>query len=163
MPDFRFIPECHADTTLVRFLSNNDKRIIHASGFPGVGDTMRKAPSGFLLIGFVDDDKRVPPYFEDFKTIQASDKVILKRKAESNMYLVVIQKAIESFLMWNAEQVGIDLNVYGFPNNVKLLGNRLKSLQIEGDNDFQLLLIALDSRNAPGFVRIRSILNDLVN
>jgi len=163
MPDFRFIPECHADTTLVRFLSNNDKRIIHASGFPGVGDTMRKAPAGFLLIGFVDDDKRVSPYFEDFKTIQASDKVILKRKAESNMYLVVIQKAIESFLMWNAEQVGIDLNAYGFPNNVKLLGNRLKSLQIEGDNDFQLLLIALDSRNAPGFVRIRSILNDLVN
>ncbi|MBE9460383.1 hypothetical protein ACFP1I_03275 [Dyadobacter subterraneus] len=162
MPDLRFLPECHADTTLVLFLTNNDPRVIHAPGYPEVGVTMRKANNNITLIGFVDDDKRVPPYFDDFEIIDSGDKVILKKKLEKDQYLIIIQKAIESFLLWNADQVGIDLTNFGFPRDVKLLGNRLKSLQIEKDENFQILLAALDNQNAPGFVKIRSILNELV-
>jgi hypothetical protein len=162
MPDLRFLPECHADTTLVLFLTKNDSRVIHAPGYPEVGVTMRKANNNIRLIGFVDDDKRVPPYFDDFEIIDSVDRVILKKKSDKQQYLIVIQKAIESFLIWNAEQVGIDLTDFGFPTDVKSLGNRLKSLQIEKDESFQALLAALDNQNAPGFVRIRSILNGLV-
>ncbi|WP_159472116.1 hypothetical protein [Dyadobacter sp. 3J3] len=162
MPDLRFLPECHADTTLLLFLTKNDPRVIHASGYSEVGVITRNVPVDTTLIGFVDDDKRIPPYFDDFEIIDSGDKVILKKKLEKDQYLIVIQKAIESFLIWNANQVGIDLAEHEFPKDVKLLGNRLKSLQIEKDENFQKLLIALDNQNAPGFVRIRSILNQLV-
>ena len=164
MPDLRLIPECHADTTLIRFLTNNDPRIIHASGYSEVGTTMRSNVAvNTVLIGFVDDDKRVPPYFDDFEIIDVpQDKVVFKKKAEMERYLIIIQKAIESFLIWNAEQVGIDLTDFGFPKDIKSLGNRLKSIQIEGDEGFQMLLSALDNNKAPGFVRIRAILDQLI-
>ncbi|MDQ6479637.1 hypothetical protein [Dyadobacter sp. LHD-138] len=162
MPELRFIPECYADTTLVRFLTKNDTRVIHASGYPEVGTTMRNAPADTMLIGFVDDDKRIPPYFGDFETIDIGDRVLFKKKVDMERYLIVVQRAIESFLLWNAEQVGIDLGDFGFPRDIKPLGNRLKSIQIEGDESFQMLLAALDNNNAPGFVRIRFILGQLI-
>ncbi|TKT92092.1 hypothetical protein [Dyadobacter frigoris] len=162
MPDLRFLQECHADTTLVLFLTKNDSRVIHAPGYTDVGVIMRKANRTTKLIGFVDEDKRIPPYFDDFEIIDSGDKVILNKKLGKDQYLIVIQKAIESFLVWNADQVGIDLTDFGFPKDVKSLGNRLKSLQIEKDENFQTLLVALDNQNAPGFVKIRSILNELV-
>ena len=162
MPEFRFVPECHADTTLIRFLTNNNPYIIHASGYSDVGVIMGKSPVSSLLVGFVDDDKRIPPYFDDFEILNAGDKVIFKKKAGVERYLIVIQKAIESFLIWNAEQVEVELGNYGFPRDIKQLGNKLKSLQIERDEDFQNLLAALNTKNAPGFVRIRTLLDDLI-
>ena len=162
MPEFRFVPECHADTTLIRFLTNNSPQIIHASGYSDVGRIMNKAPFNTLMVGFVDDDKRIPPYFDDFEILNEGGKVIFKKKVGVENYLIVIQKAIETFLVWNAEQVEVELDKFGFPNDIKQLGNRLKSLQIEKDEDFQNLLTVLNTKNAPGFVRIRTLLNDLI-
>lgn len=123
---------------------------------------MRNASPDTVLIGFVDDDKRIPPYFDNFEIVNAGNRVLFKKKVKMERYLIVVQRAIESFLLWNAEQVGIDLADFGFPTDIKLLGNRLKSIQIESDENFHMLLAALDNNNAPGFVRIKAILGQLI-
>ena len=157
------MPECHADTALVRYLLNDDPRIDHASGMSSVGVTMREAPADSILIGFVDDDKRVPPYFDDFELISTSHNVLYKKKRNQERYLIVLHKAVETFLIWNAEETQVDLALFGFEKDVKRLGRKLKSVQMDTSPEYQALLKELDQKNAPGLVRIRALINEILH
>lgn len=83
-------------------------------------------------------------------------------KPGSNQYLLIIDKAIETFLLWNALQVNLIITDYGFNTDVKQLGARLKSRAIETDPNYLRLLSDLHAQQAPGFITLERILNDLI-
>ena len=114
------------------------------------------------LIGIVDNDKHNTPYLRTFQTIEEADKVCFRHIPESNQYLIVIDKAIETFLLWNADQVDLNLADYGFAADVRLLGAKLKSQSIETDPNYLRLLTDLHTRQAPGFLTLERILNDFI-
>ena len=74
--------------------------------------------------------------------------------------LIILDKAVETFLLWNAKEIGIDVKDYGFANNPKQFGFSLKQVNIDNNQEYKRLLH--DLSNAPGFVMLREIFNQFV-
>lgn len=168
MPDrpVLFLPECHADTTLIRFLFPDPLQSIHTLGCPEVAKTMMSPRAvDYQLIGIVDNDKKLDihckGFFRAFVVVEEQDKLLVRKQPLTSQSIIVVDKAIESFLLWNAAQVGLEMQAYGFASEVKPLGNQLKSPTIETDPNYLRLLTDLHVRQAPGFLTLERILNDL--
>ena len=164
MPNLQILPECYADTALVyRFIADR-QLVVHIFGITNVAKEMQQAierDDESIRIGFVDNDKRIPPYLLHFSTISEENKVLLKRNKQTNQHLIVIDKAIESFLLWNAGQVGLKVADYGFIPDLKAFGKVLKTSAIGSNPNYLQLLTDLRARQAPGFLTLQRILNDL--
>lgn len=165
----RLFPECHADTTLVGFLINNKELYRHSAGSEVAGDMRRAAESGDfdIVIGIVDGDKSSKPrYFDSFEFLSEENNVQLWKKPDSDVYLIVIvgEKAgIETFILDNAKAVGLNLVTYGFETNAKKLGKKsFKTVAIETDPNYFQLLADLHAQQAPGFITLERILNDII-
>jgi hypothetical protein len=167
MPDrlIRLLPECHADTALIRFLVPDKTLSIHCEGCPEVGNIMR-SPQGNLyhFLGIVDNDrdlnKRCKGYFAAFEPVQAEHRLFVRCHPTNEQTLVILDKAIETFILWNAEQVNLDLRQYGFDLLPKRLGDQFKSPTIETDPNYLRLLTDLYIRQAPGLMTLQRILHD---
>ena len=166
MPSLQILPECYADTALISLFVTDRLTVVHISGITNVAKEMREAAgreNAGVRIGLVDNDKRVPPYLLTFETVSEQNKVFLKRKGMTDQYLLVIDKAIESFLLWNAQQVGLNVTDYGFANHVKLFGNVLKTSATGSNLQYLQLLTDLHTRQAPGFLTLERILHDVIS
>ncbi|MCC5613435.1 hypothetical protein LC612_43880, partial [Nostoc sp. CHAB 5834] len=115
MPDraVQYLPECHADTALLRHFIPDPTFSIHCLGCPEVANTMLSARAeDYRLIGLVDNDpdlnSRCRGFFKTFTVVEQANKVELRVHATRQQYLIVIDRAVETFLIWNAQQVGID-------------------------------------------------------
>lgn len=165
MPNLQILPECYADTALAQLFVPDVQTVVHIFGIPNVAKEMQEAAGhkdAGVRIGVVDNDKRVPPYLQTFDTIFEQNKVLLKRKAQTEQYLIVIDKAIETFLLWNAEQTGLDVAAYGFVADVKLFGKALKTSAIGNNSNYYQLIIDLYARQVPGFLTLERILNRIM-
>ncbi len=165
MPKLQILPECYADTALVLLFVPDPLAVVHIFGIPNVAKEMKEDAernSSELRIGLVDNDKRVPPYLLSFNTISAENKVLLKRNEQTNQHLIVIDKAIESFLLWNAQQVNLNVTDYGFSTDIKTFGKALKTSAIGANSNYRQLLTDLHARQAPGFLTLERILNDFI-
>ena len=165
MPDrIRLYPECHADTALITYFITNPLIIEHAAGINEVSKSLETVKSdAVVLIGIVDNDKHKPRYLRTFQTIEELNKVCFQHIPGANQYLLIIDKAIETFLLWNAAQVGLDMADYAFSSDIRSLGVKLKSQSIETDPNYLRLLTDLHTRRAPGFLTLERILNDFIN
>ena len=83
----RVLLECFIDTMLVRFAIDEKPR--HMDGIGEVAKLMRKSPRK-LLVGIVDNDKNLPPYFKDFETTEREDGLLFKKHKELKHYLVFV-------------------------------------------------------------------------
>jgi len=163
-PKVRFIPECHADTALVRFLSGDFPNIDHESGIGNVVNNFKTVKDQrFRLVGVVDDDRRKPPYLDDFQIIQSSDNVSLQKKPSAEHYIIVIKPAFEKFLLNDAESVGISLADFNLPASLKPLCKETKKPQIEKNEDFLNLLSKLKYLQAPGITVLDTFLQSFLN
>lgn len=165
MPNLQILPECYADTALILLFVPDRLSVVHIFGIPNVAKEMQEAAgreNTGIRIGLVDNDKRVPPYLLTFETVSERNKVFLKRKGMTDQYLIVIDKAIESFLLWNAQQTDLNVADYGFVNDVKLFGKALKTSAIGSNDRYTQLLTDLHTRQAPGFLTLERILHDLI-
>ncbi len=120
----------------------------------------------YRLIGMVDNDDdldiRCKGFFKSFEVVTLENRIILRSNLARQQHLIVIDKAVESFLIWNADQTDIDLAAYEFSTTVKRLRNQTKSPIIETDPNYLQLLADLHTRQAPGFQTLERILNDLI-
>jgi hypothetical protein len=164
MPDrIRLYPECHADTALITYFIHNSQIIEHSAGINEVSKALETAKSdATILLGIVDNDKHKPRYLREFETIDESNKVCFKHRQDSNQYLIIIDRAIETFLLWNAAQVSIKVTDYGFNSEIKQFGAQLKRQAVETDLNYLRLLADLHTQQAPGFLTLERILNDII-
>ena len=168
MPNLQILPECYADTALVYQFVPDYQLVVHISGITNVAKEMQEAVARndeSTRVGFVDNDKakRVPPYLRNFNTIFEQDKVLLKRNEQTNQHLIVIDRAIESFLLWNTLQVELNVADYGFLHDIKAFGKALKTSSIGSNTNYLRLLTDLHTRQAPGFFTLERILNDFIS
>lgn len=166
MPDILFLSECNADTALVRFLLPPSIQIDHVRGIHNVSNQMTLTSvnnATFRVIGIIDKDKdNVPTYFDQFITINQWDRVTLKQHIDQDHHLIILDKAIETFILWNAEQINLAVADYGFDPTLRQFCKALKRDSILTDPDYLRLLADLHARNAPGFVTLHQLLNDLI-
>ena len=169
MPDrpVQFLPECHADTALIRFFFPDPLLSIHILGCPEVAKTMMSPRAvEYKLVGIVDNDSdldtRCKGFFRAFELVKQQDKLLVRRHPHTNQHIIVVDKAIESFILWNASTIGMDVGHYGFNPMVKRFGLQLKTPTIETAPNYLQLLADLHARQAPGFLTLERILNDLI-
>lgn len=156
MPKIRFIPECHADTALMRIFVDNHDLIDHQAGLNEVANEMKNVKDkSYTLIGLIDDDKTKPPYFHDFEVLKDSCKYVLfKKKPNLEHFLIIIRPAFERFLIENAKDLSIDLNSFGLDNDMRILKKFTKKENIKTDPNFKGLLQTMKEQKAEAFVEI---------
>ena len=163
LPKIRFIPECHADTVLVRFLTDNFPYIDHESSINGVAKNFENVRDRtYKLVGVVDDDKRTPKYLDDFRLIKKSNGVALKQKPDKEHYLIVISPALEKFLMENCISIGKTMKDFKLPDDLRNLTKITKAPRIESNTNFHNLVQNLLKQDAPGLVTLKSYLVDFL-
>ncbi|RCR65714.1 hypothetical protein [Larkinella punicea] len=168
MPDVLFLPECFADTALVTMLLPSATLIDHSFGVHNVVKTMKSASISqpmYKIIGIIDKDvtykaKYRPPYFDDFTFVDERDRITHKQKTGTDQHLIMLDKAVDSFLLWNANEVDIDVTNYGFSPELREFCKAMKRATIGSDPNYLQLLTDLHTRQAPGFITLENILND---
>jgi hypothetical protein len=147
-----FIPECYADTTLTDFFLRNKGLRMHQRGIAKVASIMEKSGSKYYrIVGIIDDDKRLPRYFNMFLEINRIGNVILRQKPNSEEYLIVIQPELERFLMNCSKKLNINLAEFNLPDSLEDFIAVTKNVAISDNHNFKKLLKSLkDSEDFKG-------------
>lgn len=166
----QFFPECNADTALIGFLLNDNETLYrHSQGSNVSGDMVAASQEFDIVVGIMDNDKTsTARYFDDFQWVSEGNNVRLLKKPEKEIYLILIvgrKVGIETFLRWNAEQVGINLSDYGFLIDYTKKGKKkfsqFKKEAMKTDPNYRRLLTDLRALNAPGLITLQTLLHDL--
>ena len=155
------IPECYVDTTLISILLGSD--VNHKKGCPSVAKEMQSGHSaGRFAVGIVDNDKRQLPYFEQFTLIAENAQLHLFRHPSCPQYLIKIGRkaeAIETFILSQVAEAGIDLTEYGLKADLESLKARTKNTTSAADPQLKTLFRELSKTGE--VARLKAILKYL--
>ncbi len=143
----RVIAECNADTLFLTLLLKES--VVHAANNAQVGSQMINRPSSGLVIGVIDDDKRKPKYFDDFKQINKNDTLrfkIFKHKKREH-FIVTIHRAHEDFVIQNAKDAKINKKQYSKYFDLNYLKSITKSIQVSSNSEYKNFLNAIIQKN----------------
>ena len=121
MNNKHIIPECHLDTLLIEsVLASNDFN--HKKGLPNVWKTMNKKFLDEAALCVIDNDKDKTEEFKHYSKLTKHNEhlSIYKHKAKAH-YAIVLgskHKAVEDFIIHNAERCGINLSDFHLPNKI---------------------------------------------
>lgn len=154
----KFIPECYVDTLMVQLFKIPEKLILHKKGIHKVANEMNNfEDSRVKLIGIVDDDKKnVPDYFTGFQDLKSEDSLILKQKANTNHFLIVISPELEAWLLESAKMVNINPKDFSLPENPKQLHHITANVNLEDNKNFINFLKAIKKAEAKPFITLES-------
>ncbi|MEA3451598.1 MAG: hypothetical protein U9Q83_06800, partial [Bacteroidota bacterium] len=149
MIDLSIIPECYIDTNLIETIVPPTKGYNHQKGAGTVTRLMQSKLSDKFAVGIVDRDKKQLKYVEEFDIkIDIGDLLLFKHKnPQKHHYLIFINPAMEKWIIKNANEVGISLQDYGLPSNLKELTKITKKITSKKDNTFKKLFRELTKRN----------------
>jgi len=155
------LPECYADTELIKILGF--KRANHCSNIGEVANRMQKNYTRKLAIGVVDNDKpgKPPSYFKKFKVIENCKGFDIKHLEHTKHYLIVIDPALEQFILNTAENLKISTKKYGF-KNLKSLLRVTKKKTISQNQKFKDLLNTLRQKKNSPLQEMTNKLNSLL-
>jgi hypothetical protein len=130
----------------------------------GIGDTLNKIEEHFknrFAIGVVDDDKRKPKLFDLYENVlKEQDALRLLQKPQSRHFLIVVEPAIEQWLLNNAEKAVVETP---FPTLKELQRVTKNELEVVKNQPFKQFLNALKQADAPGFVTMAEWIDVLYN
>jgi len=141
------IPECHADTLLIRLLGF--ERPTHKEGIGGVANVMKKDYKNRIAVGVVDDDNKIPTYFKSFEVEKRGNHFIFRYLPQQKHYLLVVTPAFESCIFNIAEEIKISPEKYGF-KSAKQFRNAAKDKNVhKNQNVKQFLNTLIQKKDSP--------------
>lgn len=153
---FHFVPECFVDTNLVESLLETDD-VNHQKGCNSVVKTMKgKKLDGSFAVGIIDSDKRKPSYVNDFNEIAKSQHLSLMKHKEKSHYIIMINPAIDGFILDCAKDQGVDVNDFDLPSELKAFTKQTKNINSKKDERFKRLFKKL--KDNPEFTIFRNVL-----
>lgn len=119
--DLHIIPECYIDTKLIKVLvPPNSKGYNHQKGCNNVVNVMKENFRDDFALGIIDNDKREVGYLEEFETIYTIENSLeLYKHSEKHHWIIIICPAMERWIFNSLEELGLDIEEYGFPNDMK--------------------------------------------
>jgi hypothetical protein len=128
----------------------------------GIGNTLNKIESHFknrFAVGIVDDDKRKPKLFDRYeRLLKEEDFLQLKQKPATSHFLIVVQPAIEIWLLQNAKNKEID---FPFPTLKELQRVTKDEVEVAKNQRFKQFLNDLNQAKSPGFVTMTEWIEEL--
>ena len=157
MHNIQLIPECYAETEMVKILFGNLGYLNHASGIHEVCKILKKNDIvNYINIGFIDKDKyNTPPYFDDFIIVDSHhDLVFFKKHPSSNDYLIVVNPAIEKFLWSQLQELKKEPTDYGLPSEFKKFKDLLKKERIQYNEGYKRMILDFKHAKTSGILFI---------
>jgi len=148
--ELAILPECYIDTNLIETIAPPLKGYNHQKGCGTVTKRMQEKLKDCFALGIIDKDKKELKYIQEFNIeIDTGNLQLLKHK-ESNKhhYLILINPAIEKWILDNVKEVKISLDDYGLPSDLKELTKITKKITSKNDVTFKQLFSELKLRKA---------------
>jgi hypothetical protein len=158
MRDLYFIPECYVDTALVESVLKTDG-VNHQKGCFTVSGVMENKFVDSFAVGIVDFDKRRPAYLNGFVQIASSTHLTLVKHKTKPHYVVFVKPAMDGFVLSCAEELGIKIETFGLPSDLKAFTRETKTVTTQDDKRFKTLFLHL--RNAGEIKILGNVLNYL--
>jgi len=137
--DLSVLPECYVDTCLIETLVPPKTHYNHQKGTGTVAKKMKEQFRDRFAIGIIDKDKRELHYLQEFTLIISKDNLELYKHKQKHHYLILINPAIERFILRNAATAGLSLADYDLPDTLDELRKVSKSVNSKNDPRFKLL------------------------
>jgi hypothetical protein len=157
MTELNIVPECEVDTRIVQILANITKRPNHQKGHGNVANKMQFDLKDQPALGVIDDDTvkvRKAKYFSQFRLIRTENSLVLQKHPQLHHYLIIINPAIEKWLLENAEAVKVVPENLG--NKLSDLKNFTKKKSIHKNQDFYVFIKKLIRQQAPGIITLKT-------
>jgi hypothetical protein len=130
--ELHILTECYIDTLLVKTLAPPTKRYNHQKSCSNVLKTMREEFAHKVAFGVIDDDKKITR-FDDFLLMKEHNKQLtIHKHKDKPHYVVKIGKAVEDFILTNAQKCNVELSEYDLPSdleNLRKITKRISSLK----------------------------------
>lgn len=154
MIDFpTLIPECNVDTAFVEMCGY--RRPNHAPSISQVSYILEQKMSKRRAIGFVDNDKRKPKYFDEFNEIDRTNNARLLKHSNRHHYLVIVNPDMDTFIFNLCKELNIDLQRHNIPRDFTAFVSLTKKESIKNNLQFRNLLNTIRQRNSAEINRIR--------
>lgn len=147
------VTECFADTAALEIVFQlANKSLNKQHGVSNVAKVMKEKGVGVIRMGIIDGDRGrhvQNPYFEYFiKEDSYDDLLHLKKHNQFDQYLVVIEPAIEYFLIEAATEAGLSTYEYPFLKGLDKMKELCKDSEIYNNSKFREFIKHL-KREAP--------------
>jgi hypothetical protein len=148
MHNIQFVPECFAETEMVKLIFERIDYLNHGEGIHSVSKILKvKDVRNYVNIGFIDNDKKnVPPYFDEFIIVDQNANLIFKKHPDTSDYIIISNPAIERFLFSQLEEIERQPSDYDLPNDFDEFCKKLKSSRIQHHEGYKRMI--LDLKNA---------------
>lgn len=153
------VPECYADTNLMNVLTG--KRCNHQKGCATVCKTLDEKLKDQFAVAVIDNDKRQPKATEKYVEIGHTESLIVCKHKNRPHYLILINPAIESFVLQAAMELGVVMQEYHLPDNVEDLKKITKSQSAKESE--QLARLFKDLREAANVKCLNGVLSYLLD
>lgn len=147
------VPECNVDTAFVEAIGY--RRPNHAANINQVSLILQKQARK-KVIGFIDNDKKMPSYFLEFNLVNEINDVALLKHNERDHCLVVVKPAMDEFIFNLSRNLEIDLSKYRLPTTLKAFIKETKKHSIKNHNGFRQLLNTIIQKNPPEIRAIKA-------
>jgi len=153
MVNLSIIPECFADTNLIETITNSHNCYNHQKSCGKVAITMKSpALTDSFAVGIIDKDKKEISYLNEFEKVVSSEDLYLYKHPKKHHYIIQISPAIEKFVLKSAEEVGINLEDFGLPNEFEHLKKITKRITSRDNIQLRNLFFELKNKNASQIV-----------
>lgn len=153
MNNNQIIPECWADTLLVKILGFD--RANHQGGIGRVLKTFEEKFKNRQSVGIIDDDKEKPKDLDQFIFSEEREKIRKLVKPNTSHTVLIVSPAFEDWVFKNAEAVQVDPATYGFRTR-KYFRDVCKSAAVNNNQQVKQFLNTLKQKNAPGFAQLKT-------
>lgn len=137
------IPECYADTNMISVLVQAG--VNHQKGCNQVAQQMQQKFADRFAVGVIDCDKRTPGYLSEMNLLAETGHLCLYKHNIRPHYMITIIPAIEQFVLYCAEEIGVNLSDYHLATSLEGLKKQTKRIDSNRDPNLRNLFTALQS------------------
>jgi len=141
--DFFVLPECYVDTCFIETIVPPEKGYNHQKGSGTVAKKMKEKFFDRFALGIIDKDKRPLHYLSEFNVVASKTNVELFKHRGRHHFFILINPAIEVFILTNALAGGISLRDFNLPDTLDELRRESKSINSKKDTRFKALFSAM--------------------
>jgi hypothetical protein len=137
--DDAVLPECYVDTCMIETLVPPNSHYNHQKGSGTVAKKMKNFFGDRFALGIIDKDKKELYYLKEFNLVISKYNLELYKHKKKHHYLILINPAIETFILSNAKAAGISISSFDLPETMDEFRKETKLVNSKKDPRFRKL------------------------
>jgi hypothetical protein len=158
----QFVPECHADTGLLKSFAIPRRIIDHQKSIGNVARKMKgvldRGSTADLIIGLVDDDRIKPGFFREFHLVSNEFEIKFLEHSSHTQQLIVLCPDLEGWLLWVALLAKVDPGKFKLAKSARELHKQTATVGYDDNAQFQAFLEALHQAQPAPLVHLGQLL-----